>query len=179
MTLYHFNHGSKDCEPGTIFGLLPITIAEGSEFATEYDGWKQAFPEGLSVFGYRHMTPEHKFGQVPESKLALEWRCEQVRKRYFGHLRSRYQSFFCLASVEEALAFRTAAQAETGISGSIWELEEHCVHHRGDMRLLTPKCSEANLRAYWERRPYDSDEALWEYLIIPPVRMVRCVEPEA
>ena len=48
---------------------------------------------------------------------------------------------------------REATKRETGLTGSIWEIEAGCVYHRGDMRLLTPeRCNDVNLRAYWEGR---------------------------
>jgi hypothetical protein len=178
ITLYHLNHSCTDVVPGSIFDLLPLNIAPGSEHAEAYEEWKTAFPEGLSVFGYRHMTPEQAFGRVPASKLNLEWQCELVRRKLFPRLRSRFQGFFALASLEEAIAFRDATRVETGTTGGIWEIEADRVHHRGDMRLLTPeRCNERNLRAYWEGKPLDDGAPVWECMVLPPVKMVRCVLP--
>jgi hypothetical protein len=84
-----------------------------------------------------------------------------------------------LSTLKEAIAFREASKAETGISGSIWQIEAERVFHRGDMRLLTPeRCTEANLRAYWEGRSLDDGTPIWECLVTPPVKMVRCVLTE-
>jgi hypothetical protein len=178
ITLYHLNHGCKDCVPGHVFNMLPINIAAGSEYAAAYEGWKRAFPDGLSVFGYRHMTPDQPFGEVPESKLEIEWKCEQFRQKFFPRIRSRYQAFFGVATLEEAIAFREATKAETGITGAIWEVEADHIYHRGDMRLLTPeRCTDANLRAYWEGKPLAGGTPVWECMVAPPVKMVHCVVP--
>lgn len=64
-------------------------------------------------------------------------------------------------------------KAETGIAGSIWEIETERIHHRGDMRLLTR--NEANLRAYWEGKQLVGSTPIWECMVVPPVKMIRCV----
>jgi hypothetical protein len=125
------------------------------------------------------MTPDQSFGQVPASKLELERKCELVRQRYCPHLPSRFQAFFGLATLEEAVAFRNATRAETGIAGSIWEVEAGRVFHRGDMRLLTAgRSTEANLRAYWNGAPLDGTDPVWECLALLPVTAIRCVIAE-
>jgi hypothetical protein len=179
VTLYHLNHSCKDCVPGHVFNLLPINIAAGSEHAAAYEEWRQAFPSGLSVFGYRHMTADQPFGEVPEPKLKVEWQCELIRRKYFPRSCSRYQAFFGVATLEEAIAFRQATKAEVGITGAIWAVEAGTICHRGDMRLLTPEhCTEANLRAYWEGKPLDGGTPIWECMVSPPVTMVMCVVPD-
>jgi hypothetical protein len=178
VTLYHFNHSCHDCVPGHIFSLIRFRVANGSEFANDYEEWQQSFPEGLSVFGMRHMTPDQPFGEVPPAKVKLEMECEDFRKKYFADKPSRFQSFFAMATLDEAIAFRDGTKRKTGLVGSIWEIDADSVQHRGDMRLLTPdRCSEANLRAYWEGRPLDGGEPTWECLVIPPVKMIRCIVP--
>jgi hypothetical protein len=58
-------------------------------------------------------------------------------------------------------------------------VEADSIHHRGDMRLLTPeRCTEANLRMYWEGKPLDGGIPIWECMVAPPVKMVRCVLAE-
>ena len=179
ITIYHLNHGCKDCLPGHVFSLLPIKVAARSEHAASYEEWRQAFPAGLSVFGYRHMTPEQPFGEVPEPKLNVEWQCELVRRKYFPRIRSRYQAFFGVATLEEPIAFRQATKAETGITGAIWEAEGESIYHRGDMRLLTPeRCTETNLRAYWEGKPLDGGTPIRSCIFAPTVTMARCVVPD-
>lgn len=178
VTFYHLNHSCNDCVPGHDFNLLPINIAAGSEHAADYEDWQRAFPEGLSMFGYRHMTPDQLFGEVPKSKLEVEWKCEQIRQRFYPRIRSRYQAFFGVATLEEAIAFRQATKAEAGITGAIWEVQADHIYHRGDMRLLAPeRCTEAKLRAYWEGMPLDGGTPVWECVVAPPVKMVRIVAP--
>jgi hypothetical protein len=176
VTLYHLNHSCHDCVPDHIFDLLPIRIEPGSEFAGDYEEWQRAFPGGLSVFGFRHMTPDQPFGEVPLAKAELELRCEFVRRKHFGNKRSRFQSFFALATLEEAVAFRDKTKLETGMNGSIWEIRAATVHHRGDMRLHMPdQSSEADLIAYWEGKERGDGNPVWECLVVPPVTMVRCL----
>ena len=124
------------------------------------------------------MTPDQEYGVVSEAKAAMELRCEAVRRIHFNHKPSRFQSFFGLASIDEAVAFRNAMRRETGRNGSIWEVEARCIHHRGDMRLLIPeRSSEETFRAYWEGLPLDQNQAIWECLAVPPVTMVACLVP--
>ena len=55
-------------------------------------------------------------------------------------------------------------------------MEADRVYHRGDMRLLTPeRCTEANLRAYWDGKPLEGGTPVWGSMVTPPVKMVRCV----
>jgi hypothetical protein len=179
ITIYHLNHSFKDCPLGHVFNLLPIKFATDSEHAVAYEEWRQAFPDGLSVFGYRHMTPDQSFGEVPEAKLYLEWQCELIRRKFFPRIRSRYQAFFGVSTLEEAIAFRQLMKAETGITGEIWEAEGESICHRGDMRRLTPEhCNEANLMAYWEGKPLEGGIPIWECMVVPPLTMVRCVVPD-
>jgi hypothetical protein len=166
VTLYHVNHGYGDCVPGTVFDLRPLPDT------ADYEEWRRAFPEGVSLFGFRHITPDQPFSDVPESKRKMEWECKCVRMRHFPGKRSRYQSFFGLASPEGAIAFRDDAK----LTGSIWEFEAECVHHKGDMcQLYAELFDEDRLLAYWKGEPLGVVPPIWECLVVPPVTMVRCV----
>lgn len=176
VLLYHVNHSCDDCEPGTIFDLLAIKIEPGSPHEHAYQQWKNEFPAGLSVFGYRHMTPDQRFGEVPRPKIDVEWQCDLVRRKHFSHLPSRYQAFFALASLSEAIAFRDSLIKATGTSGSIWEVEADAIYHRGDMRLISPdNYDQSTLHAYWEGKAREGGTPVWECLVKPPIKMVQRV----
>lgn len=177
ITLFHLNHGFKTCQPGEIINLLPLDRFAQGDQAKEYAGWIRAFPDGVSAFGLRHITPDHGFGEeVPKWKLEIEWKLEEVRQQLFRNIPSRYQAFFGLATLLEAVAFRARTKVECGIAAPIWETEAEKVYHCGDMRLVSQSfSSEANLRMYWEGQSPDPENAIWECLVKPPVKMVRCV----
>lgn len=174
-TIYHVNHACE-CRPGEVFSLHPIAVPPDNEYAADFLGWQEAFPDGLSLFGYRHLVPG--YGEPPsEEKLRLEMLCERVRQQYFVDKRSRFQSFFGLGSVQEAIQFRDGIRANRGRGGSIWEVEAERIHHRGDMRWLAPQtCNAAHARAYWQGEAVDDGgNPIWECLVVPPVTMIRCV----
>lgn len=176
IKLYHFNHGCHDCVPNTVFGLLPIPAGE---FAADYKGWKRAFPDGVSLFGYRHMTRDVPFEQVSQEKVDLEIKCELMRRKFFGHIPSRFQSFFAFETINEAIEFCDSTTQESGIVGSIWEVEADRIHHRGDMELLMPgRSTEPDLFAYWNGKPQDGVKPTWECLVVPPVKMICRVETD-
>ena len=171
-TLYHVNHGCDNCVEGTVFRMFQVPAED----------WAGAYPEGVSFFGLRHIIPILGCSEVPREKLEIEFHCERVRQQRFPGKRSRYQGFFALATIEEAITYREEMRRETDIAGPIWEVEADKVYHPGGMRLLTPeRLSEENLRAYWLGLPFngDSEHAIWECMVIPPVKMVRCVVHES
>jgi hypothetical protein len=173
--IFHLNHGYSACTPGAKFDLIPIVITADSPWSEDYEAWRQAFPDGVSLFGLRHMTPDHPFEPVPLEKAKLEHRCESVRRDEFPQKLSRFQAFFGLSSLEEATVFRELTRETTGITGSIWTVEVEQVHHRGDMRLLVANPSDAGIRAYWQGLSLDGGRPIWECLVRPPVTIIEAV----
>lgn len=87
---------------------------------------------------------------------------------------SRFQAFFAWGSVEDARTFR----GDIGSAAPIWEVAADSAF-RADMRLLTLQDSllVASYRAhlYWLGATIEP-VPVWEYLLTPPVRVLRRVE---
>lgn len=136
---------------------------------------QELFPEGLTKHGKRYLldeclvisTPQGPAPQVPHIPM-IELICELVRRLSFPNLPSRLQAVFAWASHDEALAF----QREFG-GGTIYEVEAD-QYFRGDMKLLYLGGSGIGAwqfaMKYW--RCQASPAPRWEYLLVPPVRVV-------
>lgn len=172
MRLFHVFHAAGDLEPGAVFELTPIPNA----WHKDYEGLRADFPEGLSLFGLRHVVPEHPCGPPPAEKMELEHRLEMIRRTFYADQLSRLQALFCLSSLEEAAAFLRDMKAD-GLNGVIWEVEAESIAHRGDMRLVAPGCLDADLHSYWQGLP-GSSSPIWECMVKLPVRMVLRVDTE-
>lgn len=85
ITLYHLNHGCKDCVSGSVFDLLPINIAAGSEHTEAYEGWKQAFPA---------MAADKGQLSTLSGRLTADWqsRLDTLNKEALEALSAEHQS---------------------------------------------------------------------------------------
>jgi len=136
---------------------------------------QELFPEGLTQHGKRYLldeclvipTPHGPAPQVPNIPM-VELICELVRRLSFPNLPSRLQALYAWASPDEALAF----QREFG-GGTIYEVEGD-QYFRGDMNLLY--LGGSGIGAWQFAMKYWSGDASpaprWEYLLVPPVRVV-------
>lgn len=102
--------------------------------------------------------------------------CEEVRQRHFPDRPSRLQSFFYCGTIEDAKRYRDGFERPDAL---IWEVECGEAVWKGDMRWMR-ECPQVEIQgnsaAYW--RGDCSSEPLWEYLLRPPVRIVRHLESE-
>ena len=133
------------------------------------------FPDGLTRHGKRYLldeclvirTPQGPAPQVPHIPI-IELVCELVRRLSFPERPSRLQALFAWATRDEALLF----QQESG-GGTIYEVEADS-YFRSDMKLLYLGGSVigAMLFAmkYW--RAEASPVPRWEYLLVPPIRVI-------
>ena len=99
---------------------------------------------------------------------------EGLRRRSYPSRPSRFQSFFAFGSLNHARDVRRRAKKP---DASIWIVEAPGPLFRGDMNLLgAGHHPEERLRAYWDGKALDESAAIWEYLLVPPVTLVRIVE---
>jgi hypothetical protein len=138
------------------------------------------FPKGVTEHGRQYFVGNTVIGPVQEP--AIELLFEYVRRASFADTPSRFESVFAFNSLADAQQFR----ADTGAAGAaIWEVEAE-PGLRADMNYLRLVGVSALTVSYFAHRywagessaPDSAPEALWEYLLLPPVRVVaRVPEP--
>jgi hypothetical protein len=133
------------------------------------------FPEGVTRFGDRYFLNSQMPGGNVEGVIELAF--EYVRRSHFPSRPSRFQSLFAATSMSAAESF---ARHHDGRGCPIWEIAvDHDQVHRADMRLLTLASSllVVSYRAhlYWRGEPGEPPPPTWEYLVAPPIRMVKRV----
>jgi hypothetical protein len=166
---FHVNHSCPDYVPGYAIQLVAMDWSQNAMLGE----W---FPDGLTIFGIRHVVPDTRLGRVSDEKMELEFECERIRRHFYRHKPSRLQSVFALASLDEAVHFRAHLGALERHS-EIWIVEAAVAGHRGDMQLLDPAArEEQRLRDYWGGRRGDHLPPIWELLLSPPVTLIRRVE---
>lgn len=135
----------------------------------------QLFPDGLTFHGKKYLldeclvikTPQGPAPYVPHIPI-IELVFELVRRVFFAEKPSRMTSLFAWASRSEAFAFQ-----KVHAGGSIYEVEAE-TSFRGDMNLLFLGGSGVGAMLfamkYW--RGESSPTPRWEYLLVPPVRVI-------
>lgn len=136
---------------------------------------QQLFPRGLTSHGKKYLlneclvisTPQGPAPCVPHIPM-IELVFELVRRLHFPEKPSRMMALFAWATHQEAAEF----EMEHG-GGSIYEVEAE-KYFRGDMKLLFLGGSGIGAvlfaMKYW--RGESSPVPRWEYLLVPPVRVV-------
>ena len=164
--------------------VRPDTDFSASEFFPVQDHFtrqdleeltQQLFPGGLTFHGKRYLldeclimtTPLGPAPYVPHIPM-IELVFELVRRVFFAEKPSRMTSIFAWATRSEAVAF----QKDYG-GASICEIEAE-TFFRGDMNLLFLGGSGVGAMLfamkYW--RGESSPTPRWEYLLVPPVRVI-------
>ena len=181
---YHINHDrhvfkTGNFQAGDILTLTTPFRGPSSPPPADVEYWKEhtadwntIFPDGLSFWGRMVLLNI----VADPFMLQREYRCEELRQQCFPHRPSRLQSFFCCESLEDARKYRHGFDRPEAL---IWEVEHETGGFRADM-ILMRRCSEAsldaNIMAYWQGKT--TDDPLWEVLLIPPVQIIECVDPE-
>ena len=167
LRLYFVNHGGKEFQPEQIIHLERYVAPDSGEFAQEWQQqekkWNLMFPDGLSVWGHR-LLRDQLYNQTVQDR---ELDCEYIRNNHFPDRPSRFQSFFACESVKSAEELMAKYQH---VAGNIWEVEYDREPFRGDMNLLGLK----EYKKYWRGEP--GDDVFWEFLLVPPVKMIGRVE---
>ena len=131
------------------------------------------FPGGVTSHGEYYILR----GETPAMGVnpIIELLFEYVRRSHFPFRPSRFQSIFAFENIDQAVSFRN----EYGTTDSlIWEVESDAAF-KPDMRLLTLQSSlltlSYNAHRYW-RGESSGNDPLWEYLMVPPVRVIRRID---
>lgn len=129
------------------------------------------FPGGVSSHGEQYFLQGQTLANSVNSVLEIIF--EYVRRSNFQERPSRCQTFFAFDDIKQAEEFNR----KTNSDGSIWQVECDS-YFRADMNLLNLNNSllvvSNNAYKYWKGLP-DTD-VFWEYLLRPPVRVIKKVK---
>lgn len=157
---------------GEVFNLTRFSDLNPKELQTHVD---LMFPDGVSRHGDEYFLKNSSRANV--ASPAIELLFEYVRRAYFKDCPSRFQSWFGVESVKDAVAFRNEFG---GGVGSVWVISAKRFF-RGNMRLLTSNQTTlvysyfANI--YW-RGETGPISGFWEVLLQPPIHVIRKVPEE-
>ena len=159
-------------EPGDIF-LGVWTPFVDAAFVEHLRGLARS---GLSRHGTLYLIAMIA-EQCPLSNYMTEMYWEHVRWKEYPDKPSRFRSVFAWDNIEQTIKFANDAG-----SGVLFEIESDQGYHRADMNLLhmdfDPAVQLNRARRYWESKPAETSLAYkpqWEYLVIPPARVIRDV----
>ena len=161
---------NRTLEEGKIINLVKYSDVEPHELQVHVDS---LFPDGVTRHGEHYMLK----GQTSAMGISpvIELLFEYVRRSHFPSRPSRFQSVFAFENFDQAVSFRKEYGKSEGL---IWEVESD-VAFKADMRLLTLKGSllglSYNAHQYW-REIASGNNPVWEYLMVPPVRVIRRID---
>ncbi|MGF0316035.1 hypothetical protein [Nocardia fluminea] len=125
---------------------------------------------------------EERYGVNQDTSVELLW--ELLRLHEYPDAPSRLQSVFAWKDLEDARQFAGSPQ-----QGTIWQIETEQPGFRADMSLVRAVRRTRDTlqlaRMYWAQYdnydrsglPSQCGPPVWEYLLTPPVRVVRAVVP--
>ena len=161
---------NRTLEEGRVINLVKYSDVRPPELQVHIDF---LFPDGVTSHGESYMLR----GRTPAKGVneVIELLFEYVRRSRFPSRPSRFQSVFAFENIDQAVDFRN----EYGTPDSlIWEVESD-VAFKADMRLLTLEGSlltlSYNAHRYWKGIS-SGDNPLWEYLMVPPVKVIRRID---
>ena len=167
MAVYYHVDVRDEIQPGEMLTAMPVTSSKYPEDAEELN---RMFPQGVSYFGATimlHMEHGCLDGVIEQ---ILETIRRQFRDKCGVDYPSRMSSLFACGDLQSAHDFRDRFQRP---HGRIWEVECSDVF-RGDMNFVGHEMSKNHDLAvhYWQGQQR-SDEPFWEYLLRPPVKVIR------
>lgn len=127
------------------------------------------FPDGLSMHGWQYILNRHDFIKTQDSSIfwdhstSVELLFESIRRERYGHVQSRFQSYFAWLNLEDAINFCPPGK-------KVYEVEAENFHI-GDMKLLTMSVQGAIAllygNKYWNSEFTNNPQK--EVLLKPPV----------
>jgi hypothetical protein len=176
---YHLDRG-RYLKPDDVLRLIPcqndIFLSTWGAFISPdlISHLRDMAKQGLSRHGHAYLV-NLIIGTFSISSYMVEIFWEYVRWREYPDKPSRFQSVFAWDDLERAIEF--AKQAGSGV---VFEIENDGRYFVADMNLLRldfdPDKQMNRARLYWEGRPGETDTLYtpqWEYLVVPPARVVR------
>ncbi len=131
------------------------------------------FPHGVSSHGSSYFLTGSRCSNVTNPLIELVF--EYVRRGCFPDRPSRFECLFACESLEQARVFR-----EQYGNGSIWKVQCDNVF-RADMALLALGQESILLTSYHAHRYWSgltgySRQPFWEWLLVPPIRVLERAE---
>lgn len=172
---YHLDRGNLLMEGQTIelVKYNDILSNDNSQLTEKLQNhYNNLFPNGVTMHGDGYFAKSNNFTLISPS---LELVFEYVRKANFLDKPSRAQSFFAVEPIHDIFRFADILNVDVH-NLSVWEVECE-TYHRANMRLLSVGSS--NLvtsyyaNEYWSGGTASDTEPFWEYLLVPPVKIVR------
>jgi hypothetical protein len=172
---YHLDRGNT-LKEGQVVNLIKYNNIEcgndlklSLELQQHYD---RMFPDGVTFHGNQYFVNGNNFaGTNPSIELLFEY----VRRSDFPTLPSRFQCFFAVNNLDD-MNILINIIGKKYPNYTIWEVE--CdKFFRGDMNLLYASSSSLGMsylaNKYWKGTTVYNDRAVWEYLLVPPVKVIK------
>lgn len=177
---YHLDRGNKLYE-GQIVQLdkyNDIICDNNSRFTQILQNhYNDLFPNGVTEHGNGYFASNNQYILInPQIELLFEY----VRKANFKGKPSRAESFFAVESINDIQRF-TDRYSINIFNCTIWEVEAES-YYRYNMNLLN--ISSSNLvtsyiaNEYWSGGTAGDSNPFWEYLLVPPVKIIKKVNIE-
>ncbi|MFP3723493.1 DUF2441 domain-containing protein [Niallia circulans] len=174
MRFYHLDRANTlTLEKDSNIGLIPIESLHLDKILE--NNLREKFPEGLSQHGISYLL-----GSNNKENIITEWFLEYERKIGFINQPSRFQSIFAFKELDDIQEFIKYVKYE-GNNSIVYELESEN-YFKGDMRILgsqsSPLTQSLTSQLYWqgksikELRDDFNIKPLWEYLLVPPVKVI-------
>lgn len=165
---------SKTLKEGQAVHLVRYRDIEPSILQRHID---HLFPRGVTNHGERYMVCYYNLEELRKENrdnALIEIIFEYVRRSHFPQRPSRFQSVFGFDNINQTKVFRNKYGSPDSL---IWEVQSHS-SFKADMNLLTLRDSllTVSYRAhqYWTGLA-GGNTPNWEYLLVPPVKVIRKV----
>lgn len=161
---------SRQLRVGQVVDLQRHRDIDPPELQTHADS---LFPTGFSSHGERYFLQSGQDARLAEPNIELIW--EYVRRSFFSHLPSRFVSMFACRTPDDARAWRGKYRNQ---DDPIWAVECDGAF-LADMGLLTQENTIIVIsylaHLYWSGLSHPKIESFWEYLLVPPVKVLKRV----
>jgi len=156
-----------EIKAGDMLTTMPVKSSSYPEDAVELN---RMFPQGLSYFGATIMLHMGHEGSDTVIEQILETIRREFRQKCGVDYPSRMTSLFACRDLQSTRQFRDRFQRK---DGRIWEVE--CDDYfKGDMDFVCHELTEDhNLAVYYWQSRQKSVKPFWEYLLRPPVKVIR------
>jgi hypothetical protein len=133
----------------------------------------EMFPQGFSHHGDHYFLKNQSQAKIASPNIEILF--EYVRRAHYKNRPSRFQSVFAFETIEQALDFKQ----KFGTSNSlIWEVESQ-ENFKADMNLLTIGNNSILVYSYFAHLYWQGktrENTFWEYLLVPPVKIIKKIE---
>ncbi|WP_017416032.1 DUF2441 domain-containing protein [Clostridium tunisiense] len=176
MKFYHLDRGNS-LKEGQVVELKQIDDIECTNVPKLSSELQNHFNELFSDGVTRHGEMYFAFGGHNNSNPIIELILEYIRKANFNNKPSRNKCLFAVENINDIFRLATLLNAK---NFTVWEVECES-YFKANMNLLginTPSIliNSYIFNDYWKGNQGIDDNPLWEYLLVPPVKIIRKIE---